>query len=304
MTIPITIPPTGLKKYYLGVPGAMRQLRVPQDAVTVPLARGEVAHNLISGGTAVTHRRDARRSWQLGFPGLTPDNADLLIGFYTGVFGDGPFVFVDPAWRNQLHVAPSTFGAQLQAISAWSASVSSQPLSFDTTVAAPSVTSGVMRWAGAQNGSQVGLGTWSGSVFVPDAAKAPVYLSPEVTSISVAARAVSGTPSFSLRGQAVLTSGAAANTQTATSTLSSSAWTTLTVTVPASVTANYVLPSFLCNTNNSVIQLACASVQYGKSPPDPWVIGVGNPRVVIEQPLGGAYTVLYARDHALQLAEI
>jgi hypothetical protein len=40
MTTPITIPPTGLKSYYLGVPGAMRLLRVAQDAVTVPGAAG------------------------------------------------------------------------------------------------------------------------------------------------------------------------------------------------------------------------------------------------------------------------
>lgn len=304
MTTPITITPGAFKKYYLGTPGAMRQLRTPEDAVTVPTGRGEVAHDLISGGTAVTHRRDARRTWQLGFPGCTPDTADTLVGFYTGVFTDGPFAFVDPAWRNQLHVQPSTFGAQLQTITVWSLSVSSQGLTFDTTITAPTATSGVARWSGAQNGSQVGLGAWTGSVFLPNAARAPVYLPQEVTSISVSARAVSGTPSFSLRGQAVSTTGVVTSTTTSTATLSSSAWTTLTVTVPASLTAAFVLPNFLCNTNNSAIQLACAQVQYGKTPPDPWVIGLGCPRVVLPTPLGGAYTVLYGRDHTLTMAEI
>jgi hypothetical protein len=263
-----------------------------------------VQHDLISGGTAVTHRKDTRRAWQLAYPGCTPDTADLLVGFYAGVFGDGPFCFVDPAWRNALHVHASTFGAPLQAISAWSASVSAQPLTFDTTVIAPVATSGVMRWTGATNTAQVGLGAWSGSVFVPDTAKAPPYLPQQVTSISVYARSVSGTPSVSLRGQAVLAAGTVVNTQTATATLSSAAWTLLAVTVPASLTASYVLPNLLCNTSTSVLQFACPLVQYGKSPPDAYVVGLGVPRVVIPQGFAGQYTVMFASDHGLTLAEV
>jgi len=304
MTTPITIPPAGLKKYYLGTPGAMRELRVAQDAVSVPASRGEVPHNLISGGTTVTHRRDTRRTWGLAYPGCTPDTADLLVGFYAGVFGDGPFAFVDPAWRNALHVQASTFGAPLQAISAWSASVSAQPLTYDTTVTAPVVTSGVMRWTGATNGAQVGLGVWTGSVFTPDATKAPPYLPQQVTTITVYARSASGTPSVSLRGLAVGATGTVVNTQTATATLSSAAWTLLTVTVPASLAATYVVPNFLCNTSTSVLQFACPLVQYGKQPADAYVVGLGIPRVVIPTGLGGQYTVMFARDHGLTLTEI
>lgn len=305
MTTPITIPPAGLKNYYLGTPGAMRRLRVAQDAVAVPANRGEVVHQLISGGVAVTRRRDTRRSWGLAYPGCTPDTADLMVGFYTGVFGAGPFAFVDPAWRNALHIEASTFGTIVQAITAWSASVSSQPLTYDTTVTAPVVTSGVMRWTGAQNGSRVGLGTWTGSLFTPNTIKAPPYLPEVVTSISVYARSVSGTPSLSVRGLAVDSTGAIVNTQTATATLSSAAWTLLApAATPAGLTATYVVPDFLCNTNNSVIQFACAQVQYGKNPADPWVIGLGIPRVVVSSGLAGQYTVMFGRDHGWSLAEI
>jgi hypothetical protein len=120
----------------------------------------------------------------------------------------------------------------------------------------------------------------------------------------VYARSVSGTPSVSLRGQAVDTTGAVVNTQTATATLSSAAWTLLTVTVPAALTASYVLPNLLCNTSTSVLQFACPLVQYGKSPPDAYVVGLGIPRVVIPQGFAGQYTVMFARDHGLTLAEI
>lgn len=304
MTTPILIPGSGLKNYYLGVPGQMLQLRMVQDAVTVPAGRGEVAHDLISGGTAVTHRRDTRRQWQLAWPGMTPDTANLLTGFYVGTFGDGPFCFIDPAWRNALHVHASTFGAITKTIRGWAASVSAQPLTFDQAITAPDPTCGVMRWTGATNGAQVGLGTWSGSVFVPDTAKAPPYLPQAVTSLSVAARAVSGTPSVSLRGQAVTAAGTVVNTQTATATLSASAWTTLTVAVPAGLTAAYVLPNLLCNTSTSVLQFACPLVQYGKTPPDAWVIGLGVARVLFPDALAGDYTLLYARNHALTMAEI
>jgi beta-lactamase regulating signal transducer with metallopeptidase domain len=86
--------------------------------------------------------------------------------------------------------------------------------------------------------------------------------------------------------------------------VSAAAWTLLTVTVPASLTASFVLPNLLCNTSTSVLQFACPLVQYGKSPPDPWVVGLGVPRVVIPQGLAGQYTVMFARDHGLTLAEI
>lgn len=303
MTTPITIPPGGLRTYYLGVAGQLQTLRMPQDNVTVNLGRAEVEHALISGGSAVTHRRDTRRRWTLTFPGLTPDTADTLTGFYVGVFGDGPFCFVDPAWRNALHVHASTFGMVTRAITGWAASVSAQALSFDTSIASTSPTCGVMRWAGAQNGSQVGLGTWSGSKFVPDTAKAPPYLPAQATAIQLRARAVSGTPSLSLRGQCVAADGTVANTTTSTATLNSAGWSTLTVSVPTGLTAAYVLPNLLCNTNNAVMQFTTPLVQYGKTSPDPWVIGLGIPRVVIPAGLSGQYTIMWARDHGLTLAE-
>lgn len=304
MTTPITIPPVGLKTYYLGTPGAMQTMRTPDAAYTDPLSRREVTHDLLNGGTAVTRRATGRRSWAFGFAGCTPDTADLLVAFYTGVFGDGPFCLVDPSWRNALHVHASTFGAPLQAISAWSASVSAQPLTYDPTVTAPITTSGVMRWTGATNGAQAGLGTWTGSVFTPDTAKAPPYLPQVVTSISVYARAVSGTPSVSLRGLAVTTAGTVVNTQTATATVGSAAWTLLTVTVPAGLTAAYTVPNLLCNTSTSVLQFACPLVQYGRTPPDPWVIGLGTARVLSAAPLTSQSTLLYARDHGITLTEI
>jgi hypothetical protein len=299
---------TQFKTYYLGTPGAMQQIRTPNAAYEHPVDRGEVLHELISGGRAVTRRGRSRRQWTLGWGSLTPDTADLLVAFYTGVLGAGPFRFVDPAWRNALGVDASTFGARVGAISVWAASVSAQPLALDTGIvaqpdAAGFATSGVMRWTGATNGAQVGLGAWNGARFVPDPIEAPPYLPQTVTSITMFARSVSGTPSVSVRGQSVAADGTVVDTQTATATLSSSAWTKFTVLVPANLAAAYVLPNILCNTSTSVLRFCCPLVQYGESPPDTWVVGLGIPNVVVTSGLGAASELLYARDHTLTLAE-
>lgn len=306
MTTPILIDPSAFKTYYLGTPGAMQTIRTPNAAVQQAIQRGEVLHQLISGGSAVTHRLRGRRAWQLGWAGCTPDTADQMIGFYLGVFGDGPFQYVDPSWRNQLSTEVSTFGAQLDAVSVWSRSLTaSVPLQFDTTVAAPSPRSGVARWINAANGEQVGCGTWNGSAFVPSIIGTPPVLAPTTTALSVYARAVTGAPSVSLRAQSTDTAFGTVTTRgTATATLSTSAWTRLSVNVAAGVSAAYWQPNLLCNTAGATIQLAAAQLQYGRAGPDPWVIGLGVPWVIIPSGLSVNYELLYAQDQGLTLAEI
>lgn len=307
MTVPIGIRQlrTQLPSYYLGAAGNMQTLRIPDAGVTCSTSRGEVTHDLISGGVAVTRRERTRRNWQLGFGGCTPDTASLLTAFYQGSFGDGPFCFVDPAWRNALSFEASTFGARIQAITAWSTSVTGNPLSYDTTVTAPVTGSGVAKWAGAQNTNRVGLGTWTGTVFTPSSTFAPPYLSDRITTISVYARAVSGTPSLSLRGLVVSASGTALSTTTTTVTLSTS-FQRVSVAVPAAVGSGvYVVPDLLCNTNSSVINLGAADVQYAAATPLPaWVPGFGVARVIISTGIGGSSMLYISRDHQLTLMEI
>jgi hypothetical protein len=94
------------------------------------------------------------------------------------------------------------------------------------------------------------------------------------------------------------------NTQTATATLGSGAWTPFTVTVPSGLSAAYVLPNILCNTSTSVLRFCCPLVQYGESPPDTYVVGLGIPSVMFPQQLGAHSELLYARDHNYVLQEI
>lgn len=305
MTTPITYQPLALRTYFLGVPGAMATIRTPNAAIQVPVNRSENTHQLINGGLAVTRRVASRRAWQLTWSGLTPDLADQLVGYYTGVYGDGPFRFVDPAWRNALTVADSTFGAVVDSIGSttWATSSSGAALTFDTTVAAPSPQSGVLRWTAVPNGGQLAPGSWDGGKFVPNTLAAVPYLPQVVTSITVYGRALTGTPNLSLRGRTQTSDGTTVGTVTASANMSTSVWTPLQVTVPSGQVASYVAPNILCNTANSVVQLACPLVQYGKTPADPWVIGLGVPRVIVAEAMPVQYELLYARDHSLILAE-
>ena len=305
MTLPVNALTTQLNAYYLGTAGAMQRLRVPDDAVQGPLNRGEVAHTLLGGGTAMTRRAKTRRNYQVSFSGCTPDTAQILVGFYAGDFGDGPFMFVDPAWRNALSDQVSTFGARLQAVGGWTlSSPGAQSLTYSTSIAPFETPSGTAVWAGAGNGSRLGMGTWNGSLFTPDTATAPPYLSDRTNPASVYIRTASSTASMSVRGLAVAADGTVASTTTTTLTANSSGWQRYTAVVPASLTAAYVILDILCNTASAPnILLSCADVQYGVTVPQGWVGGLGIPRVVIAA-MGSQNALFVLRDHTLQLSEI
>lgn len=303
--VPVTALSTQLNSYYLGAAGNLQKLRIPDLGVAGPVQRGEVVHNLISGGTAVTRRRLARRTYTLGFTGCTPDTAQTLVGFYVGDFGDGPFCFVDPAWRNALTDDLSTFGARAQAISGWALSNPGvETVTFSSSITPFEVPSGVAVWTGAGNGSRLGTGTFSGGNYIPDATAAPPYLTDRVNPARVYVRTASSTASISVRGRAVAADGTVASTTTTTITANTS-WQAYTVAIPAALTASYIVIDILCNTGSAPnIYLSCADVQYGVSAPAGWTGGIGVPRVVISGGLPSSGPFYITRDHALQLSEI
>jgi hypothetical protein len=307
MTTPITLRDLNsqLRNFYLGPAGALSRLRIPDAGYAAPLARGEVIHELIGGGTAVTRRRLARRAYGLAFSGCTPDTAAILVGYYMGDFGDGPFCFVDPAWRNQLTDAASTFGARADAVDGWALSnPGGETVTFSTSIAPFASPSGVAVWAGAGNGSHLGTGSWNGAVLVPDTTLACPYLTEVTQPVSVYVRTASSTASVSLRGLAVAADGTVASTTTTTVTATTT-WQRVTALVPAALSTLYVLADVLCNTAAAPnIYLSCASIQYGVTLPGAWVGGAGVPRVAVAGPLGNQSTLIVARDHALLLAEI
>jgi len=317
MTLPLSALGSAFKSFYLGTPGTLKKLRVVDHGYSSAMSRAEVLHQLAGGGNTVTRRRDPRRTWPLSFTGMTPDSADLLVQFYTGIYGAGPFCFVDPAWRNALALDASTFGVRFQALSAWSLSVTSQSLTYDGTVTPFQAGSGVARWTGAQSGSKMGLGTYTAGTLIPDVLSAP----PGVTdgsavthSLSAYSRAISGTANLTFFAYGMNAAGSLVSASSVNATVGTT-WTQFTATVLANVGATYVIHGFTCNTNSSPpLLFSNADTQYlptAATPRGAWVTGTGSPRVILG-PAGGSSgaglasqsTLVVLRDHGIQLVEI
>lgn len=316
MTLPS--PPLNLgtaQPMYLGKPGAMNKFRMPDSGYASSGSRGENVQQLASGGIAVTRRPKVKRTWTLPFSGLTPDSANLLTAYYAGTMGLGPYIFVDPAWRNVLGTDVSSMGANLQAVSGWATAITStQTLAFDSATAAQFVESGVMDWTGATTASKLGVGSWVGGVLIPSVNEAPVYLSDQPSAVSIYGRTVTSTASVTLQGLGVTAAGSISVTgSSATATLSTAGWTRLTSFVASGTSgALYEIPLITCNTASApVIQLCCADLQYGVSVAASnllaWVLGYGSPRVVVVPGSNGAFPAVSRlipfRDHALTLGE-
>lgn len=291
---------------YLGKPLAMQKFTLPDPGYSYDGGRGESAHVAISGATTVTRVPKTKRTWQLPYSGLTEDTANTLIGFYTGVMGLGPYILVDPAWRNKLSADQSSMGAISQGVSGWSA-LNAGALAWDGTDIPPFPQSDIMTWTGAGNTSKLILGTWSGSAPIPRTADAPVYLPDQSGAGSLYVRTATSSASLGLTCMGVTAAGSslsgAATTVTATTT-----WQRLTNYAPtASTTMQYLTMQLACNTSSApVIWIACADIQYGPTNAatlGAWSVGLGSPRVVIAGGLPGSTPRYPWRNHALQLAE-
>lgn len=298
---------------YLGKPGAMQNLGVPQTGYGSIGSRAEAVRTLINGGTVVTRLAKTKRAWNLPLLGLTEDAANMLVAFYTGAMGVGPFVFVDPAWRNKLGSDVSSMGATIQAISGWSI-LNAGALAWDGTDTAPFPQSDIMTLTGAGNTTKVGAGTWSGSTLLPRTADSPVYLLDQPSAGSIYLRTASSTANISVVANGVTAAGSISLAgSTATATITSGAWTRLTSFLASgNVTAQYIVLQVTCNTNSApVIWMSAADLQYGPTNAanlGAWVLGLGSPRVVVTPSQSGGLPATTNRfpyrDQAFAMAEV
>lgn len=299
---------------YLGKPGAMVNLGVPQAGYQSIGSRAEAVHKLISGGTAVTRTANYKRIWLLPAAAQTEAAAQYMLAFFAGSMGLGPFVLVDPGWVNKLAPDTSSMGAVIQAITTWTP-LNAGALAWDGTDVAAQPQSDIMTWTGAGNTSKIGLGSWSGSTLLPATGTAPPYVSDQGSSGSVYLRTGSSTASVSVILYGVTSTGSISVTgSTATAAISSAGWTRLTSFLASgNTTAQYEVIQILCNTNSApVIWASAADIQYGPTNAatlGAWALGLGSPRVVF-MPSTGTYPGLPAaishfpyRDMTYTLAE-
>lgn len=296
-----------ISSYYLGKPGAMRQLPPPNGPVTASPSRQDVARTTLSGGTVVIGRLKAKKSYSLPYEFLDATSADTLLGFYNRLYGVGPFVLVDPSVRNVLGLDVSSMGVRSNASIGW---VADQGTLSRDTIAPPAgaADSGVLKWAtsGTTNAT-LAPGTTAGAA---DIASAPVYLPNEAVTVSLYVIAsASSTVTLKLNGYKAdgtrLNQIYGANTP-----VGSGAWVRLTVSAAAQASAlvgcAFVLPEVaLGTTPPASLSLAGAQLEYGPTA-TAWQPGYGSPRVLPPSSPGREVqqTQDIATNHTLTLAEV
>jgi hypothetical protein len=86
---------------WLGKPGALTSIQMPNEGYARPLEDHFAVHDLLEGFS--TDRAPyGSRTWGLSYEWLRPDAASTLYEFATRQRGFGPFIFIDPHAKNLL----------------------------------------------------------------------------------------------------------------------------------------------------------------------------------------------------------
>jgi hypothetical protein len=165
---------------YLGKPGAMQALPSPNGPIDSAPSRGDNPVTLLSGGQSVVRRLHQRRTYNLPFLSLEPGDADQILGFYQGLYGSGPYVFVDASVRNVLGLDVSTCGVRTQASAGWVKT--SGTLTASGAATSPVLGSGVLTWATPASGASLHPGLVA---LTANTKAAPVYLPTEAVTVSM-----------------------------------------------------------------------------------------------------------------------
>lgn len=264
---------------YLGTPGSMTQLPGPSGGMVREPINAPAAVANMAGGEAVVAPLKTRDRFTLNFTSRPSGGlADLLAMFRDGVFGRGPFVYVDPAFDNVLGLDVSTMGI-VDGSHGWA--TSGGTLAIDSTQTSPVLGSAVLNWAPTASGNvQPGTAANTGDVTV-----APVVLPSESVTASLWVKA-SAAGSFTLRAAGQMSTGASGTTSAAVSTTVSvtTSWQQFSVPVaPGAYAATdlYVVPRLVAPASPPVnVWIAGAQLEYSAAA-STWQRGYRSPRVTV-----------------------
>lgn len=297
------------------VPGGSATTSGGATGVSANLSRATVAQSLISGGIAIQRKPRTKSSYQVGWNLLGMSDIDLLMSFFDGRQGGGPYCLVDPSWNNFLPPNVAGMGAVLGAFPEWGPTAGGLTVS---TAAGPGFHSGVAQWSSAVTGSILYMGLNN----VVDGTWLPPAITGASVRASIWAKLVSGTGTLTA---AIMTGvgGSAPSSTVATGTgvaLSTSTWQEVSVGAANSVTytsvQDYLMPKFtVSGATTPVILLSAPAFVYDSatnaSALSPWVGGVGVPRVVIVGDVPSPVDLIGAlnagatyREYTLTLQEI
>jgi hypothetical protein len=281
-----------LMKPYLVTPGSLiRALPLPTGDVTNPPDRGDTVTTLLSGRQAVQRRATARRAWNIPYDYLQARDADILNAFYLGMYGEGPFRFVDPDAVNMLPADVSVCGARTSAPIGWSG-LSSSTIARSTDVLPPTdaPASGVLKVHHVATAS-------AGLLF--DASLAAPLLPDEPTTVSVYVYSPTvGNVTINCRLRAL--NGTLLSTVPATQAATVGGWRRFAVTRTAGGSGVFV--SFDVTSSVPDLYLAAGQLEYAPTASD-WRIGGGVPSVLVNAPPGRTVTKLGYSSHVFQVAE-
>lgn len=277
-------------QYYFGLPGDLIALPRPTRGMPTTPRRGRTTHNLISGGTATTVRARTRSGWTLAWPWLDEATAQAVLDYTEGIFGEGPFRFIDPMWRNVLPADASVVGRisgdpKIGSGPSWRPGGGDLLVLDPTATVGPNRTSGVMRWTGAAANDYLVLGKRdetlsTGSPIFDEPNEIPAVPGESLT-FSYYAKLLSGT-SASLTAQlhGLDAAGSGTTSSAGSAVVLNSTWQRVTHTYGS--TAVYVRPVVGCSaaSGSPVILIAAPQVEYGLTATD-WLSGSGSPRVLI-----------------------
>lgn len=308
-------PATSFDTFYIGKAGAMVKLRAPDSGYSSNMSRGEVAHQNTSGGTTVSRRPRTKRIFVVPMSGMTPDDAETLLSYYLGGFGNGPWCVMVPEFRNQLSQQASTFGQVLGVNDAWHAPATDTAALIDSTIAAPIVGgkplgTAVLRWPSPVNGHYLFDGTNNGgTALVPSTTYGVPYLGDQPAKVNVWLRSASGTPTVTLYALGLAAAGWDGTTDATLACVLSTTWQRFSISLAAGAFAG--LPPYLgiavksASASSPDVLLAAAQIEYGVTGTNlnPWTTGLGVARCSFAAGVGSKMTVYWRRDHSFTLAE-
>lgn len=272
--------------HYLGNPASVfgMQRLPPVDWQYQPaLNSGGTTTTLASGGTWTQRPLETKRSIPLTWSLLTPQQVDIVDGFYLRSWGPGPYVLLDSAWPNLMRFDTSLMGARRGVMVGWAPTVGT--FVYDATLAPFQPPSGAGRWAGAGSGSVLGDGLILGGAAEANPDYACPYVTDQPYTFTVYARTVTGTASVTPRISGRNTAQTYHVDHAGTAVTLTTTNQRLTVSVTAGTftagTCQYVIPTLLCSTasapnivlSNPQLTLTSAAAA--------WVSGRGTPRVVV-----------------------
>jgi hypothetical protein len=229
----------------------------------------------------------------------------VVNGFYLRAFGPGPWCFLAPEDVNRLPAGASLCGSLNAVAEGWVATAGT--IVYDATQTAPIVPSGVLRWSGATNTSQAGVGTLLTGALSANTGLACPYVAALAACGSLYVATATGTASVRAQLLGINSAGAVVatiNGSTVTATTTPQQISAPTAAGGGSTALYWVLAIECLSSSAPDLLISCAQLEVGVTTPSAWGAGSGVARVIIPAGFDAPVDASTARNLTLTLGQI